>query len=156
MYPPSIRVEVEGIGRREKTGLAGWSWASFCKTQYASDPTCGGVANFLKCHLLVVSLLDFARSLPGVRVEVCDEGGYWEDRDIEALAREVGQWNEMVAGLAGALGDALGRSGTDLDAPIKSFPNFEHLEAAGRRDYFQALQRAAEAIKAAAQRPSDR
>jgi hypothetical protein len=29
--------------RKVPTKLAGWRWGSFCKTQYASDPTCGGI-----------------------------------------------------------------------------------------------------------------
>ena len=32
-----------------KTGLSGWRWSSFCKTQYASNPQCGGVPHFLRC-----------------------------------------------------------------------------------------------------------
>ena len=44
-----------------KTKLDGWRWSSFCKTQYASDPKCGGVTNFLRCHLTVIALLDRAK-----------------------------------------------------------------------------------------------
>ncbi len=33
--------------RKVPTKLAGWYWGSFCKTQYASDPECGGIPNFL-------------------------------------------------------------------------------------------------------------
>ena len=43
--------------------LKGWSWLSFCKTHYASDPRCGGLPNFLRCHLGVVALLDEAKNL---------------------------------------------------------------------------------------------
>ena len=33
-----------------KTKLRGWSWHSFCKTHYASDPRCGGLRqNRLVC-----------------------------------------------------------------------------------------------------------
>ena len=49
------------------TKLKGWRWHSFCKTQYASDPRCGGVENFLRCHLCVVKLLDFPQSRPAWR-----------------------------------------------------------------------------------------
>jgi hypothetical protein len=31
-----------------KTKLSGWRWTSFCETQYASDPNCGGLPNCLK------------------------------------------------------------------------------------------------------------
>jgi len=116
--------------RRVRTGLTGWCWSSFCKTQYASNPECGGVQNFLRCHLSVIALLDFAKSL-GLVEHVSDEGNYWEARDAEALAKEVGSWNEMIAGFAGQLKDALGAG---VVSEIANFPNFEPLEARGRRD----------------------
>jgi hypothetical protein len=53
-YPAKVRVGKRMIA----TGLAGWSWQAFCKTQYASDPRHGGLENFLRCHLGVVALLD--------------------------------------------------------------------------------------------------
>ena len=45
-----------------KTKLSGWRWSSFVKSQYASDPQCGGVPNFLRCHLTVIAMLDRAKS----------------------------------------------------------------------------------------------
>jgi len=48
--------------RRIRTGLSGWRWSSFCKTQYASNSECGGLPNFLRCHLAVIKLLDHAQS----------------------------------------------------------------------------------------------
>jgi len=128
-YPAKI-----GVGSHDRkiirTRLSGWSWTSFCKTQYASDPGCGGVQNFLRCHLTVVALLDHAKSL-GILGDVDDEGEFWERRNIESLAREVGEWNEAIAALAGRLKDALG-GGMELAAAITEFSNFEHLEARGR------------------------
>ncbi len=134
-YPAFIEVADQRPGhslqkRRLKTGLTGWCWSSFCKTQYASNPACGGVQNFLRCHLSVIALLDFAKSL-GMVEGVSDEGNYWETRDVEALAREVGSWNEMIAGFAGQLKDALG---ANVVSEIAKFHNFEPLEARGRRD----------------------
>jgi hypothetical protein len=85
-----------GRRRRIRTGLAGWSWKSFCKTQYASREDCGGVPHFLRCHLAVVKMLDTAKSL-GLLGGVHDEGDFWEKRDVEALARRVGEWNETIA-----------------------------------------------------------
>ena len=111
------------------TGLTGWRWSSFCKTQHASNSACGGVENFLRCHLCVVRLLDNARAL-GLVEEVHDEGGFWERRDLQALAQEVGEWNEIVAARVDQLKDLWG---DELVAPITSFANFEHLEAAGSR-----------------------
>jgi hypothetical protein len=123
-YPGIIDVD----GRRIRTGLRGWSWQSFCKTQYASNAECGGVENFLRCHLSLIRLLDHAANL-GVLDEVSDEGDFWEKRDAEALVKEVGQWNQQLAGFVGKLKDQLG---CDFVAPITEYPNFEHLEAKGR------------------------
>lgn len=132
VYPATVEVEdrsrrTPGM-KRIRTGLPKWSWASFCKTQYASNPDCGGVENFLRCHLCVVKLLDRAAVL-GILKEVKDEGHYWEKRDVKALANEVGDWNCMVAGLAGRLKDLFGDG---LESEIAKFPDFEHLEAKGR------------------------
>ena len=55
-YPKTI---ISG-GKRVRSKLDGWRWSSFCKTQYASNPDCGGLNNFLKCHVGLVRLLDYA------------------------------------------------------------------------------------------------
>lgn len=111
---------------RLKVHDSGWSWSAFCKTQYASNPECGGVPNFLRCHLLVIALLDKAKEL-GFNVEVRDEGDYYTKRDIEALIKEIGEWNEHIAGFVGALNDALGDNKGVSE--ISQYKNFEHLEA---------------------------
>ena len=72
-----------GFGRHQ-TKLKCWSWHSFCKTHYASDPRCGGLPNFLRCHLGVVALLDEAQRL-GILGKVSDEGDFWETRSLERL-----------------------------------------------------------------------
>ena len=109
--------------------MEGWRWGSFCKTQYASNPECGGVENFLRCHLLVVRMLDHAKEL-GILADVSDEGDYWSKRDLPALAKEVGEWNEMIAAGAGKLKDWFG---AEVQTTITRFPNFERLEAQGRQ-----------------------
>ena len=108
----------------------GWVASGFCKTQYASNPDCDGVANFLKCHMLVIKVMDIAKEL-GFKVEVHDEGNYWENRDVKKLAGNVGEWNTMIAGLAGALTDAFAKKGDRVESEIAKFPNYEHLEAVG-------------------------
>ena len=108
-----------------------WSWSSFCKTQYANAPECGGLENFLRCHLTVIAMLDAAKKL-GFEVDCNDEGGYWEKRDIRALVKEIGQWDAFIAGFAGALKDAGEQAGFSLAAPITERMDFEHLEAAGQ------------------------
>lgn len=134
-YPDTVEVDHPvRRGRREtiRTRLRGWFWSSFCKTQYASNAEYGGVPHFLRCHLAVVKLLDRAKEL-GILESVSDEGDYWRDRNVEALARCVGEWNADIAGWAGRLKDALEDQGEglSLQARILEYPNFEHLEAAG-------------------------
>jgi len=118
-----------------KTKLIGRSWHSFCKTHYASDPRCGGLPNFLRCHLGVVALLDEAKRL-GCLASVSDDGDFWETRSLERLTKEIGEQSAMLAGFLGALKDAMGQApggaGT-VEAPIAAYPNFEHLEAEGQR-----------------------
>jgi len=119
-------------GKRVQTKLpTGWSWQSFCKTQYASNPDVGGIESFLRCHLSVIRLLDHARELNTLN-EVSDEGGYFKDRDVQALVKEVGEWNSMIAGFVGGMKDLIGAQG--IESQITKFPNFEHLEAEGQPD----------------------
>ena len=132
LYPASVEVSNRVLRwekRKIATKLGGWCWGSFCKTQYASNPDCGGVQNFLRCHLLVIRMLDHAKEL-GILKSVSDEGDFWENRNIPALANTVGEWNSMLARQAGQLKDLLG---SQFEAAITEFPNFEHLEAAGER-----------------------
>lgn len=124
LYPATV----ERQGKRIRTKMSGWRWSSFCKTQYASDPACGGVENFIRCHLLVVALLDQAREI-GCLDEVYDEGKFWENRDVKALVPEIESWNGMIAAFAGQLKDVVG---VEIEAPITQYSNFEQLELAGQ------------------------
>ncbi len=134
-YPPVIET---GYGLL-KTGLAGWRWSSFCKTQYASNPNCGGAAHFLKCHLSVIAMLDRAKQL-GCLDGVSDEGHFWEKRDLSALLREIGSWNELLAAFGGKLKDFLADNPVVLQSTIAHYPNFEQLEAAGQSRLSPELQ----------------
>ncbi len=62
---------------------------------------------------------------------VHDEGRYWENRDAKALAETAGAWNSQLAALVGQIKDGL--RGHIIAAPITEYPNFEHLEAEGRK-----------------------
>jgi hypothetical protein len=131
LYPAAVPGHAMHGVKRVKTGISGgWYWKSFCKTQYASNPATGDIENFLRSHLSIVRLLDYAREL-GVLHGVTDEGGYWEGRDVKALVEEVGQWNAMIAGFVGGLKDLAGS--TDIQSEITKFPDYEHLEAEGRK-----------------------
>src|SRR5579864_7085374 len=49
-YPAVIQTDRGPL----RTGLSGWGCSSFCKTQYASNPRCGGASNFVRCHLTII------------------------------------------------------------------------------------------------------
>ena len=118
-YPDTIEVrDATGCSRRLSTGLTGWCWTSFCKTQYASRH---GMEHFLRCHLCVIRMLDHAKEL-GVLANVKDEGGFWDGRDAKALVLKVGEWNEGMARLVGELEKTFG--GTFI-APITEHPEFK-------------------------------
>lgn len=123
-YPETISIG----GKTHPTRLGGWRWSSFCKTQYASNI---GVRHFLHCHNLVCVLLDVAEEL-GFRVTVKDEGKFHQNRDLDALAKEIGEWNVMLAGFAGQLRDAFGAE--SIASPITEHPAYEHLEAQNNVD----------------------
>ena len=112
------------------TGIkGGWRLQAFCKTQYAGEH---GWENFLKCHRMVISLLDFWRGL-GVRVKVSDEGDFWESRSIEKLRRRFDSYNGLVAAMSGVLRDA--DSGLSIESPIFDYQNFERLEHEGWQEF---------------------
>ena len=50
--------------------------------------------NFLRCHLGLVSLLDYAKELEILK-DVTDEGEFWQKRDVPALIKEIGEWNSL-------------------------------------------------------------
>ena len=142
-FPAVLQTE----GGPLKTKLSAWRGGFFCKTQYASDPKCGGVANFLLCHLSVIAMLDKAKQF-GCLEEVNDEGDFWQKRDLKALVQEIGSWNEMIAALGGRLKDLLGDGPLGVEAPITQYANFEQLELAGQdklppgyEKVFQLIQR---------------
>lgn len=91
-YPSTL---TDHSGRTFRTGMTGWRWHSFCKTEYASRGNHGGVENFVRCHKAVVDLLDHASSL-GLLASLTDEADYWERRSLEALARQVQPASQQV------------------------------------------------------------
>ena len=124
---PGDGCEAANFGLCRYPGSDEWRWSSFCKTQYASNHEYGGVENFLRYHLMVISILDKAKEL-GFEVDVSDEGNYWDKRDIKALAKEIGEWDAMMAAFAGFL---KGLTPAKIEGSILKYPNFEHLEAKG-------------------------
>jgi hypothetical protein len=92
-HPAVVEYEHGGKTHYIETGLAGtYSWAQCCKTQYAGLKQYGGVANFLRAHLNLVAFLD---QIPtkGLSVDVNDDSGYWDDRDVTKLEQTLARWN---------------------------------------------------------------
>ena len=115
--------------RRYRTGLPGWRFHGFTKTQYAS---LHGWEHFQRCHTAVVDLLAGGRRL-GLRVTINDEGEYWPGRALAALRENLDQMNRLVAATAGALKDGYEpRAGErPVQSPIFDHQQFERLEAEG-------------------------
>ena len=129
---PEFRKELEDMARGPRvTKPMTRVWSSFCKTQYASSPHCGGVENFMKVHMLIIEILDYAEKL-GFKVEVNDEGHWHETRNEDTLLKNIADYNQLIAAFGGAMKDAMGGSGMELQAPIFDYSNFEHLEAKGQ------------------------
>ena len=102
-------------------------WSSFCKTQYSNDPRCGGWDNFQRAHLSVCAILEHMQEI-GFTVHVSDEGGFWEKRDLAALAKEIGEWDAMLAGLGGVFKDAAEAQVVGFESSMSGRPDFERLE----------------------------
>lgn len=135
-FPLTVRAN----GWLRRTGLTGWRWEGFCKTQYAS---LHGWEHFRRCHLAVLDLLDEARRL-GCRVTITDEGEYWPRRNEAKLRRNVEQMNCAIAAAAGAMKDHDKATGSEsVQSPVFAHPQFEHLEAQGAaRGHAAALRKA--------------
>ncbi len=124
-YPKTV---VMG-GRRYRTGMKGWQFKGFSKTQYAS---LHGWEHFRRCHTAVIDLLHALRRI-GLRVEISDEGDYWPGRSVAALRQNLDQMNGLVAASAGALKDFYETAGGEspVQSPIFAHQQFERLEAEG-------------------------
>jgi hypothetical protein len=83
---PGEGCENADFGLCRYPGVKGWKLTSCCKTQYAARH---GIEHFLACHRRVISLLDLWRDF-GVKLDVCDEGEYWQTRSLDNLRQRVG------------------------------------------------------------------
>jgi hypothetical protein len=104
----------------------------FCKTHYASR---FGEEHFLRCHLALIQLLDHAQEL-GILARVSDDGHYWETRSEQVLLNNLREHSAVLSAIVGNLKDQFEKRGDQtmhFSAPITAMPDFEHLEAEGRR-----------------------
>jgi hypothetical protein len=94
-------------------------------------------------------MLDKAKQL-GCLASASDEGGFWEQRNLEALVKEVGSWNQMIAAFGGKLKDLLGDG---IEMPIANYPDYERLELAGQSQLPPEMEQLAKLIKQVCQKP---
>jgi hypothetical protein len=89
----------------------------------------GGGGGFLLEHISKI----------GFTVEVGDEGGMWQSKDITVPAKRIGESSAGLAALAGALKDIAGAEGMNVESPITKHPEFETLEAKGQKTVARLL-----------------
>jgi hypothetical protein len=131
-YPATLRLK---DGRRLRTGIAGWRFQAFCKTQYAG---LHGWQPFFASHKLVIDAALVWQKL-GCDVQLTDEGEYWPGQNIKTLRASLDRYNRIVAGLGGALKDAADAGGPRVESPIFAHPRFEYLEAEGQATHDAAI-----------------
>jgi hypothetical protein len=135
------RACASGRDRDILTGFkGGWRFQGACKTQYAGEH---GWEHFLKCHRMVISLLDFWRGL-GVRVKVSDEGDFWKTRSVGKLRNQFDRYNGLMAAMGGMFKDS-GNSLT-VESPIFDYKNFERLEHEGWQEFGERIERMREKL----------
>lgn len=78
---------------------------SFCKTQYAT--------HFVDCHLIVIKLLDMVQAA-GFKVDVSDEGSYWETRDLSVLGKNINDYTALISGVFDSLKQSCSESEQNL------------------------------------------
>ena len=124
-----FKADLEDIihGREHVIPAAHGIWSSFCKTQFANDPREGGWPNFQRAHLSVLAILEHMQQI-GFKVRVHDESDFWKHRDLAALAKTIGEWDAMIAGMAGIFKDVAEANGQGFDSPVLGRADFEHLE----------------------------
>jgi hypothetical protein len=126
---PEFKADLEDIvhGREHVIPAAHGVWSSFCKTQYANAPELGGWHNFQRAHISVLAVLEHMQQI-GFAVHVSDEGDFWQTRDLAVLAKNIGQYDAMIAGLAGIFKDAAETNGIGFDSAMLGRTDFEALE----------------------------
>lgn len=143
MVLPGAGSEPAEFGLCRYPGRSHWKLTGFCKTQYAARH---GWEHFLLCHRRIISLLDLWRDF-GVSVKVMDEGEFWETRSMERLRERLNIYDRLVAGMAGALKDSIGKGPKGVQAEIFNDARFERLEAEGRAEFAVKIEAAHKLIQ---------
>jgi len=71
--------------------------SGFTKTQYAEK--------FVGSHFLIIHLFDMIKEMEEFKVDVRDEGEYWETRDLRILAKNINDYTGMLKSISGVLKD---------------------------------------------------
>ena len=93
---------------------------SFCKTQYAEE--------FVQCHLLIIKLLDLLKE-KGFEVEVVDEGGYWETRDLKVLAKNLNESTSGILAIGGLIRSGAEQLGMTVESAIDDCENYMEVQS---------------------------
>jgi len=115
------------------TNMGGkFAWCHWVETLAAALPQNGGWDNFLRQHLLIISLLEQIERL-GIELTVRDDGRYWETAKTEVLREELERDMRVTAYACSYLRAFIG---DDPDAasqnPMMLHPDFERLAEEGR------------------------
>jgi len=94
--------------------------SSFCKTQYAEE--------FVKCHLLIIKLLDLLKE-KGFEVEVVDEGGYWETRDLKVLAKNLNESTSSIMAIGGLIKSGAKQLGMTVESAVDDCENYMEVKS---------------------------
>ena len=146
---PEFRADLNRMAGGEDfiTPAANGQWGSFCKTQYAHDPKLGGWGNFVRAHLSVLAIAEKMRKL-GFKVDVSDEGHFWETRDFKVLSKNIGEYDAFIAGMMGVMKDAVGEKGLQVESAMDGRQDFERLEMQAQKGQIgETLKKLAAAIK---------
>jgi DNA modification methylase len=92
-----------------------WQAKGFTKTQYAEQ--------FVKCHLLVIKVLDMLKE-QGFTVIVHDEGHYWKTRKLDVLAKNINDYTNLISSIFGSLSKQAETLGMGIEAPITECQNY--------------------------------
>jgi hypothetical protein len=101
------------LGRFRESNL--WRGTRYTKTQYAE--------HFVTCHTTVIKMLDLCNEA-GILNRVSDEGGYWESRDLEVLAKNINKSTDTIRAITSAFKGPAEKQGFRVKAPIEKSANY--------------------------------
>ena len=131
-----FKADLEDIihGKEHVIPAAHGVWSSFCKTQYANDPRVGGWANFQRAHLSVLAVLEHMQQIGFTGRMSTTKAISGRTATWRRLAKTIGEWDAMIAGMAGIFKDTAEANGQGFESPMLGRADFEHLEDAGDED----------------------